>query len=76
MKKYGSDKFKNTKEINRLRKYRQDYINDYLHKVSKNIIDKAIEHKVNKIVIGKLKGIKQGMNHNKSFVQIKFWISQ
>jgi IS605 OrfB family transposase len=70
MKKYGSDKFKNTKEINRLRRYRSNYINDYLHKVSKNIIDKAIEHGVTKIVIGKLKGIKQNMNYNKGFVQI------
>lgn len=70
MKKYGSDKFKNTKSINRLRRYRNNYINDYMHKVSKNIIDKAIEHKVKKIVIGKLKGIKQNMNYNKGFVQI------
>ncbi|MCW6059640.1 transposase [Clostridium sporogenes] len=70
MKKYGSDKFKNTKEINRLRKYRNNYINDYLHKVSKNIIDKAIKNNVGKIVIGKLKDIKQDMNYNKSFVQI------
>lgn len=70
MKKYGSDKFKNTKEINRLRKYRNNYINDYLHKASKNIIDKAIENNVGKIVIGKLKDIKQDMSYNKSFVQI------
>lgn len=70
MKKYGSDKFKNTKKINRLRKYRNDYINDYMHKVSKNIIDKAIENNVNKIIIGKLKDIKQNMNFNKAFVQI------
>ncbi|KYH26854.1 putative transposase [Clostridium tepidiprofundi DSM 19306] len=70
MKKYGSDKFKNTKEINRLRRYRSNYINDYLHKVSKNIIDKALEHKVGKIVIGKLKGIKKDMNYNKGFVQV------
>ncbi|WP_061996407.1 RNA-guided endonuclease TnpB family protein [Clostridium sp. ATCC 25772] len=70
MQKCGSDKFKNTKEINRLRRYRNNYIDDYLHKVSKNIIDKAIEHEVKKIVIGKLKGIKQDMNYNKSFVQI------
>lgn len=70
MQKCGSDKFKNTKEINRLRRYRNNYINDYLHKVSKNIIDKAMEHEVKKIVIGKLKGIKQDMNYNKSFVQI------
>lgn len=70
MKKCGSDKFKTTKEINRLRRYRNNYINDYLHKVSKNIIDKAIEHKVKQIIIGKLKGIKQDMNYNKCFVQI------
>lgn len=70
MKKVGSDKFKNTKEINKLRRYRNNYINDYLHKVSKSIIDKAIENNVSRIVIGKLKGIKQNMNFNKSFVQI------
>ncbi|SHK41121.1 RNA-guided endonuclease InsQ/TnpB family protein [Tepidibacter formicigenes] len=70
MKKIGSDKFKNTKKINSLRRYRNNYVNDYLHKVSKNIIDKAIKHKVKKIVIGKIKGIKQDMNYNKSFVQI------
>ena len=70
MKKVGSDKFKNTKEINKLRRYRNNYINDYLHKVSKNIIDKAIEKNVSRIVIGKLKGVKQNMNFNKSFVQI------
>lgn len=70
MKKVGSDKFKNTKMINSLRRYINNYVNDYLHKTSKNIIDKVIEHKVKKIVIGKIKGIKQDMNYNKSFVQI------
>lgn len=70
MNKHDSDKFKNTKMINSLRRYRNNYVNDYLHKVSKNIIGKAIEHKVKKIVIGKIKGIKQEMNYNKSFVQI------
>lgn len=70
MKKIGSDKFKNTKMINSLRRYRENYINDYLHKVSKNIIDKAIEHNVYKIVIGKIEGLKLNMNYNKSFVQI------
>lgn len=70
MNKYASDKFKNTKMINSLRRYRNNYVNDYLHKVSKNIIDKALEHNVKKIVIGKIKGIKQDMNYNKSFVQI------
>lgn len=70
MKKYGSDKFKNTKQIIKLRKYRNNYISDYLHKVSKSIIDKAIENNVGKIVIGKLKEIKQGRDFNKTFVQI------
>ena len=70
MKKIGSDKFKNTKEINRLRRYRNNYINDYLHKVSKNLVDKAIENNAGKIVIGKMKDIKQEMSYNKSFVQI------
>ena len=70
MKKIGSDKFKNTKEINRLRRYRNNYINDYLHKVSKNLVDKAIENNAGKIVIGKMKDIKQEMSYNKSIVQI------
>lgn len=70
MNKYGSEEFQNTKMINSLRRYRNNYVNDYLHKVSKNIIDKAVEHKVKKIIIGKIKGIKQYMNYNKTFVQI------
>lgn len=37
--KCGSDKFKNTKRINKIRRYRNNYINDYMHKVSKSIID-------------------------------------
>ena len=41
-----------------------------MHKVSKAIINKAIENNVGKIVIGKLKGIKQNMDFNKTFVQV------
>lgn len=70
MSKCGADKFKNTKRINKIRRYRNNYVNDYMHKVSKSIIDKAIENNVGKIVIGKLKGIKEDMNYNKTFVQI------
>ena len=70
MNKYDSDKFKTTKMINSLRRYRNNYVNDYLHKASKNIIDKAIEHDVKRIIIGQMKGIKQNMSYNKSFVQI------
>lgn len=68
--KCGSDRFKNTKKINKIRRYRNNYINDYMHKVSKVIIDKVINNNVGKIVIGKLKEIKQDMNYNKTFVQI------
>ncbi|WP_297522354.1 transposase [uncultured Clostridium sp.] len=68
--KYGASKFKNTKKINKYRRYRKNYINDYMHKVSKSIIDKATENNVGKIVIGKLKEIKQNMDFNKTFVQI------
>lgn len=68
--KCGSDKFKNTKRINKIRRYKNNYINDYMHKVSKAIIDKTIENNVSKIVIGNIKGIKQDMNFNKNFVQI------
>ncbi|WP_202710816.1 transposase [Sporosalibacterium faouarense] len=55
MKQVGSDKFKNTKQIKRLRLKRRNYIKDYLHKASKIIIDLAIKHKVSTIVIGDIK---------------------
>jgi IS605 OrfB family transposase len=66
----GSDKFKDTKQITGLRKYRDDYINNYLHKASRQVIDLALKHKCSTIVIGDIEGIKQNMNYAKTFVQI------
>lgn len=66
----GSQKHKNTKTINRLYEYRYNYSQDYMHKVSRAIIGKAVSHKCHTIVIGDIKDIKQGMDHNKAFVQM------
>ena len=65
-----SKKHKNTKRINILYNKRKNYINTYLHKVSKMVIDYAEENNVSIIVIGDIEGIKQNMNYNKNFVQI------
>jgi len=69
MKQVGSTKFKNTNKIVKLRMYREDYINDYMHKASRQILDIALENNVSKIVIGDIKDIKQN-SKIKSFVQI------
>lgn len=65
-----SKKHKNTKQINRLYEYRRNYMNTYMHKVSKMVIEYAKENKCKEIVIGDIKGIKEKMNYNKNFVQI------
>lgn len=44
--------------------------NTYMHKVSKMVIDYAKENNCKQIIIGDLKGIKQGMKNNTKFVQI------
>lgn len=65
-----STKFKDSKAITKLRKYRSNYINNYLHKASKIIVDLALKHKCKTIVIGDIKSIKQNKDYAKSFVQI------
>jgi len=69
MKQTGSNKFKRTKQIIKLQRKRNNYVNNYLHKVSRIIINLALEHKCRTVVIGDLKGIKQG-SYVKGFVQI------
>lgn len=69
MKQTGSSKFKRTKRILNLQKKRNNYIKDYLHKVSRLVINLALKHKCHTIVIGDIKGIKQGSSI-KGFVQI------
>ena len=70
MKQVGdSKKFKNTKQINKLYAKRDNFVNDYIHKASKKIVDLALQHHCNTIVIGDIKGIKQE-NDIKSFVNM------
>lgn len=68
--KKGSKTHKNTKQIKKLYEYRKNYINTYMHKVSKIVIEYAKENKCGVIVIGDIKEIKQGMDYNKDFVQV------
>ena len=65
-----SKKHKNTNQIKKLYKDRFNYMNTFMHKVSKMVIDYATENKCNKIILGDLKGIKQEMDYNKDFVQL------
>lgn len=60
----------NTKRINKLYEYRRNYMETFMHKVSKMVIEYAKENKCSEIVIGDIKDIKQGMDYNTSFVQI------
>jgi len=70
MKQQGDSKFfKRTKRIIKLQKKRNNYMNDFIHKVSKKIIDYAIWNQCSVIVIGDISGIKQE-NNIKTFVQI------
>lgn len=63
-------KIKDTKAITNLRKYRTNYMNNYFHKASTEIINIALRYKCKTIVIGDIKGIKQNMDFNKIFVQV------
>lgn len=67
---HGSKKHKNTKAIEKLYTYRNNFVKDYLHKASRLIVDKAYENKCGTIVLGELKNMKQSMDYNKLFVQI------
>jgi len=70
MKQTGSKKFKDTRQIRKLRIKRRNYVFDYLHKASRKIVNLAKKYQVGKIVIGDLEEIKQNMDYNKNFVQI------
>ena len=65
-----SKKHKNTKQINKLYEYRNNYMKTYMHKVSKMVIEYVIKNKCNKIVLGDLKDIKSEMKNNKEFVSL------
>ena len=61
--------FKRSKGIIKLQEKRNNYINNYIHKASRKIINLAINNYCNTIVIGDFSGVKQN-NTAKSFVQI------
>jgi IS605 OrfB family transposase len=69
MKQVGSKKFKNTNKIKSLRIDRRNYVLDYLHKASRQVVDIALDENVGTIVIGDIKNIKQNSTI-KSFIQI------
>ena len=70
MKMTGSKKFKNTKQIEKMYRKRKQYSNTYMHKASRMIVNYAIENECDRIIIGNIKNIKQGMKNNKRFVQM------
>ncbi len=70
MKMTGSKKFKNTKQIEKMYRKRKQYGNTYMHKASRMIVNYAIENECDRIIIGNIKNIKQGMKNNQRFVQM------
>ena len=65
-----SKNYKNTKQIKKWYEYRKNYMNTYMHKVSKMVIEYAKENRCGKIVIGNIKEIKYKMKYNSNFVQV------
>jgi len=65
-----------TKRLQRLKRRRNNKINDFFHKVSRRVITYCIEQKVGTLVIGYNKTWKQkvklGKANNQNFVQIPF----
>ena len=70
MKMLGNKKYKNTKQIEKLYRKRNQYCNTYMHKASRMIVNYAIENECDRIIIGNIKNIKQEMKNNKRFVQM------
>lgn len=70
MKKLKGDnkKYKNSKRINELYKYWNNFSFTYTHKVSRKIINLALDHKCKTIVIGDFKGVKFRKKHMKYFL--------
>ena len=66
---HDSKDFKDTKRIKNIRKKSNNFCNNYIHTVSRMIVNLALKHNCSKIVIGDFKGIKNG-NKAKLFVKI------
>ncbi len=67
------DKFNNatnqgitvTKQMERLSNYRSNYFRDIFHKISKGIVNYALENNISKIIVGENKGWKQEVDLDK-----------
>jgi putative transposase len=63
-----------TKKLNKIENKRTNYINDYLHKVSKYIVNYCIKNKIGNLIVGKNNlwkdSINLGKKTNQKFVQI------
>ena len=70
------NKLETTKGLLKLVNRRNRKIKDYMHKTSRLLVNKAVENNISKIVIGKIDGWKQEVNHgkvnNQNFVSIPF----
>ena len=54
-----------TKQMERLSNYRSNYSRDVFHKISKGIVNYALENDISKIIVGENKGWKQGTDLDK-----------
>lgn len=54
---------KSSKHILRLYEKKNDAINDYLHKVTRAIVNYCLEHDIHTVVIGDVKGIRKGKHY-------------
>ena len=63
-----------SKRLHKLANKRKQKIDDYLHKASKYIIDRLVEHNITQLIIGKSDNWKQEINlgrrNNQNFVQV------
>jgi putative transposase len=70
------NKQKTSKKIKKLTEKRNNKINDYLHKVSRLLVNYLVSKDISKIVVGKNDGWKQDINigkkNNQNFVQVPF----
>jgi putative transposase len=57
--------FYNTKQMSKLSRERNNYIDNYLHNVSNFIVKYSLENKIGSVFVGDLSGIKQKINLGK-----------
>ena len=70
------DGYINSKQLERISKYRDNYFHDVFHKISKYIVSYCVTNNISKVVIGKNQGWKQDINmgkkNNQNFVSIPY----